>query len=109
MKNPITYLRVSTRRQGASGLGIDAQRATVETLCRDHGYRVIDRDALARAKSSRGLLVIAKLDRLARNVNPSHNCPRLRKWAQTPSKVRRRAEPSEAKRAPNREMTLSSP
>ena len=84
MKNAITYLRVSTQRQGASGLGIEAQRAAVETFCRDHGYRVVEefveiesgrhsdrpglRDALARAKSSRALLVIAKLDRLARNV-----------------------------------------
>ena len=84
MKNAITYLRVSTQRQGASGLGIAAQRAAVESYCRDHGYRVIKefveiesgrhsdrpglRDALARAKSSRALLVIAKLDRLARNV-----------------------------------------
>jgi DNA invertase Pin-like site-specific DNA recombinase len=41
-KNAITYLRVSTRRQGASGLGIDAQRAAVETFCRDHGYRVVE-------------------------------------------------------------------
>ncbi len=72
-KNAITYLRVSTQRQGASGLGIEGQRAAVETFCRDHGYRVVEefveiesgrrsdrpglRDALARAKSSRALLV----------------------------------------------------
>src|SRR5579862_4128901 len=83
-KNAIAYVRVSTRRQGASGLGIDAQRAAVATFCRDRRYRVIEefveiesgrhgdrpglRDALARAKSSRAVLVIAKLDRLARNV-----------------------------------------
>jgi DNA invertase Pin-like site-specific DNA recombinase len=83
-KSAITYLRVSTRRQGASGLGIDAQRAAVENFCRDHGYRIVEefkeiesgrhndrpglRGALSRAKSSRALLVIAKLDRLARNV-----------------------------------------
>jgi DNA invertase Pin-like site-specific DNA recombinase len=84
MKNAITYLRVSTQRQGTSGLGIEAQRAAVVTFCRDHGYRVAQefveiesgrdsdrpglRGALARARSSRALLVIAKLDRLARNV-----------------------------------------
>jgi DNA invertase Pin-like site-specific DNA recombinase len=83
-KNVITYLRVSTRRQGVSGLGIEAQRAAVESFCRDQGYRVVEefveiesggrsdrprlREALARAKSSRALLIIAKLDRLARNV-----------------------------------------
>ena len=85
MKNAITYLRVSTQRQGASGFGGSRRNAPlVETFCGARGYRVVKefleiesgrhsdrpglRDALARAKSSRALLVIAKLDRLARNV-----------------------------------------
>jgi DNA invertase Pin-like site-specific DNA recombinase len=76
-KSAITYLRVSTQRQGASGLGIEAQRAAVETFCRDRGYRVVGeiveiesgrhsarpglRDGPDRAKASRALLVIASL------------------------------------------------
>lgn len=42
MKNALTYLRVSTQRQGASGLGIEAQRAAIKPFCRDHGYRVVE-------------------------------------------------------------------
>ncbi|MGA7247867.1 MAG: recombinase family protein, partial [Candidatus Cybelea sp.] len=84
MKKAVSYLRVSTQRQGASGLGVEAQRSAVEAFCRSHGYRIVEefveiesgrksdrpvlRDALARAKSSHSTLVIAKLDRLARNV-----------------------------------------
>lgn len=41
-KKAIAYIRVSTRRQGASGLGIEAQRAAVETYCREHSYRVVE-------------------------------------------------------------------
>ena len=83
-KSAIAYLRVSTQRQDASGLGIEAQRAAVETFCRDRGYHVAEefveiesgrrnarpglRDALNRANALRALLVIAKLDRLARDV-----------------------------------------
>lgn len=83
-KRVVSYLRVSTKQQGASGLGIEAQRADVDAFCRDHGCRLIKefpeiesgrrndrprlREALARAKASRALLVIARLDRLSRNV-----------------------------------------
>ena len=80
----ISYLRVSTHQQGQSGLGIEAQRKAVEdylnggrwTLLREYvevesGKRS-DRPqllaALAHAKTTGATLVIAKLDRLARNV-----------------------------------------
>src|SRR5262245_49786371 len=80
----IGYLRVSTKGQGESGLGIEAQRAAVEAYGRQNGAEVgawytevesgklADRPelirALAHARRSKGTLVVAKLDRLARNV-----------------------------------------
>lgn len=83
MKPAVAYLRVSTRYQGASGLGIDAQRAAVETYCKQTGHdliaefleiesgarssRPVLREAIDRAKGTRALLVIARLDRLSRS------------------------------------------
>lgn len=80
----ISYLRVSTARQGASGLGLEAQRAAVQSYARsgNHGIvaeyvevesgRKADRPqlvaALAACRLHRATLVIAKLDRLSRNV-----------------------------------------
>lgn len=81
----VAYYRVSTARQGASGLGLEAQRAAVEGLCADRGWELIappfeeiesgkreDRPellkALDRAKLTGARLVIAKLDRLSRDA-----------------------------------------
>lgn len=80
----VCYLRVSTTRQGASGLGLEAQRAAVAQYATSIGCSIIaeyvevesgkkaDRPqiaaALAACKLHRATLVIAKLDRLARNV-----------------------------------------
>ena len=80
----VSYIRCSTSRQGASGLGLDGQRAAVESFCRENGYeslaeyrevesgrksdRPVLRQALAYAKATKAILLIAKLDRLARNV-----------------------------------------
>jgi DNA invertase Pin-like site-specific DNA recombinase len=80
----IGYLRVSTKGQGESGLGIEAQRAAVEGYCKQSGatFTVVyvevesgkrsDRPellkALSHARRSKATLVVAKLDRLARNV-----------------------------------------
>ena len=79
----VTYLRVSTERWGQSGLGLEAQRAAVaahvlgrgevaaEFVEVESGKRA-DRPelvrALAEAKRAGAVLLIAKLDRLARNV-----------------------------------------
>lgn len=80
----ISYLRVSTARQGVSGLGLEAQRAAVTAHIAASGHTLVTEyvevesgakaarpqlaAALAACKLHRATLVIAKLDRLARNV-----------------------------------------
>ena len=80
----VAYYRVSTERQGRSGLGLEAQIVTVEAHARRSGGEIIesfqeiesgkrsDRPELARAlalcKKHKATLIIAKLDRLSRNV-----------------------------------------
>ena len=80
----VAYFRVSTDKQGRSGLGLDAQRTAVRDYINGNGERVLaeytevesggrnDRPELAKALAQCRLLgatlVIAKLDRLARNV-----------------------------------------
>jgi DNA invertase Pin-like site-specific DNA recombinase len=79
----VTYLRVSTDRQGQSGLGLEAQRKAVLDHVTGKGEiatefveiesgKKNDRPQLARAlaeaKRIGAVLLIAKLDRLARNV-----------------------------------------
>jgi len=80
----IGYLRVSTKRQSASGLGLEGQRTAVEGYARTIGARVgawytevesgkkADRPELARAighaKRSKSTLCVAKFDRLARDM-----------------------------------------
>ena len=85
----VAYLRVSTARQGQSGLGLEAQRAAVagylragaRTHCGEFievesgkGSNALDRRpqlrlALDACRRYKATLVIAKLDRLARNVH----------------------------------------
>jgi DNA invertase Pin-like site-specific DNA recombinase len=80
----IAYYRVSTKRQGQSGLGLEAQQAAVADYVRSNKGRLLasyteiesgkstGRPELARAiahcRRSGALLVVAKLDRLARNA-----------------------------------------
>lgn len=84
MKRYITYYRVSTRRQGDSGLGLDAQRRQVSEFVRARGAEILqefievesgtndDRPqlhaALAAAKLYGAPLLIAALDRLSRSA-----------------------------------------
>ncbi|MCZ7926166.1 recombinase family protein [Agrobacterium pusense] len=83
MTEYVAYYRVSTDRQGQSGLGLDAQKALVETFANGapilasyveiESGRKDDRpvlaEALAYAKATKATLLIAKLDRLARDVH----------------------------------------
>ena len=80
----VAYYRVSTVSQGRSGLGLEAQQAAVERFAGQEGAAIVaaytevesgrknDRPQLARAlahaKRSRAMLVVAKRDRLARDV-----------------------------------------
>jgi DNA invertase Pin-like site-specific DNA recombinase len=81
----ISYLRVSTARQGASGLGLEAQREAVSRYLNGGNWQLIqevvevesgkrnDRPEIERAlqlcRLHKATLIIAKLDRLARNVH----------------------------------------
>ena len=89
MIQAVAYIRVSTAQQGKSGLGIEAQREAVARFCAAEGYVVeaehvevesgkgadaLDRRpqlaaALARAKRLKCSVVVAKLDRLSRDVH----------------------------------------
>jgi DNA invertase Pin-like site-specific DNA recombinase len=79
----IAYYRVSTQRQGRSGLGLDAQRMAIKNrlsggceLISEHtevesggrNERPRLAEALSACRLHRATLIIAKLDRLARNV-----------------------------------------
>jgi DNA invertase Pin-like site-specific DNA recombinase len=84
----VSYIRVSTDKQGKSGLGIDAQREAIARFAESEGLTIVaehvevetgkgadalDRrpqlaDALAAAKRVGGRLAVAKLDRLSRDV-----------------------------------------
>jgi hypothetical protein len=80
----VSYLRVSTAKQGADGLGIEGQRKAVASYLNGGSWQLLreyvevesgkrnDRPqlaaALAHAKATGATLIVAKLDRLARNV-----------------------------------------
>ena len=81
----VSYLRVSTLKQGATGLGIEAQRETVQAYLRSDKRRELLQEfvevesgkrnarpqltkALELADLTGATLIIAKLDRLSRNA-----------------------------------------
>ncbi len=84
-RQAVSYIRVSTVRQGSSGLGLEAQRESVRVFAQAQGYKIAQEflevesgkndvrpvleKALAHVKKTGACLVIAKLDRLARSVS----------------------------------------
>jgi DNA invertase Pin-like site-specific DNA recombinase len=84
MKKIVAYYRVSTKKQGESGLGLEGQEACVKQFCQAHRAEVTKsfkevetgkiaerpelEKAIAHAKRTKATLLVAKLDRLARNV-----------------------------------------
>ena len=86
MKTAIAYLRVSTSEQGRSGLGLAAQRKVIADFAAAEGFALADtvtevasgklglaerdglRAALDQAKKLRCPVIVAKLDRLSRDV-----------------------------------------
>src|SRR3954453_7878453 len=80
----VAYYRVSTQKQGASGLGLEAQRKAVADYLDGGRWNLVDEfteiesgkrndrpelaKALAACRRVGATLIIAKLDRLARNV-----------------------------------------
>ncbi|MEM1173866.1 MAG: recombinase family protein [Pseudomonadota bacterium] len=79
----VTYCRVSTREQGRSGLGLEAQADHLRTYCRSHKYKIVHeytevasgggadlstRPVLTEAIQQGHTVIVAKLDRLSRSV-----------------------------------------
>lgn len=105
MTTMIGYLRVSTEEQANSGLGLDAQRESIERYADAHGWAVawyvdegLSAKSLARPQLQAALtrlhvlpkrrdvdgIVVAKLDRLSRSVHDFSGILKLanaRKWA----------------------------
>jgi DNA invertase Pin-like site-specific DNA recombinase len=88
-KTVVAYYRVSTARQGRSGLGLEAQKEAISAFCKRENYAIGSEftevetgkgaDALERrpklaaaikaARKLKGPVIVAKLDRLSRDVN----------------------------------------
>jgi DNA invertase Pin-like site-specific DNA recombinase len=85
MRTAVAYIRVSTKQQGRSGLGLEAQEATLGRFAEAEGFRFLqtftetesgaddDRPeliaAIAAARKAKAPVIVAKLDRLSRDVH----------------------------------------
>lgn len=85
MMKAVAYYRVSSKRQGKSGLGLDAQQKAVREFAKQNKMKIIGeytevesgklssnrpflKQAIDECKQHKAVLLIATLDRLARNV-----------------------------------------
>jgi DNA invertase Pin-like site-specific DNA recombinase len=90
MKPVVTYIRVSTAKQGRSGLGLEAQKAALARFAEAEGFQIVAEfaeaesgkgsedalerrpqlaAALAEARRRKCSMAVAKLDRLSRDVH----------------------------------------
>lgn len=89
MKTAVSYVRVSSQQHGKSGLGLEAQTAAVERFAHDNdititgaftevqsgkGANALSKRpqlaaAMKAAKKAKGYILVAKLDRLSRDVH----------------------------------------
>jgi DNA invertase Pin-like site-specific DNA recombinase len=85
MKPALGYIRVSTHKQGRSGLGLEAQQAALARFCEAEAFELIEtftetesgaddnrpqlNAAIERARKVNAPIVCAKLDRLSRDVH----------------------------------------
>ncbi|OKH56256.1 hypothetical protein NIES2101_00280 [Calothrix sp. HK-06] len=99
----VIYLRVSTEEQGKSGLGLEAQLELCKSVCERYGYEIAGiftesgvsgkvpplsrpqfQQAVELAKKIGGRIMVAKLDRLSRNLHQAtgfldgvYDCPEI--------------------------------
>jgi DNA invertase Pin-like site-specific DNA recombinase len=89
MKPAVAYIRVSTQKQARSGLGLEAQQAALAAFVKAEGFTLVEtfteaesgkgadaldrrpqlKAALEAAKSQNAPILVAKLDRLSRDVH----------------------------------------
>jgi DNA invertase Pin-like site-specific DNA recombinase len=87
MKPAIAYIRVSTQKQGKSGLGQQAQQAMIQRFAEQEGFEIKQtftevqsgkdddqkrpqlKAALEAARKAKSPIIVAKLDRLSRDVH----------------------------------------
>jgi DNA invertase Pin-like site-specific DNA recombinase len=85
MRDAVGYIRVSTARQGRSGLGLEAQQAAIARFAETEAFRLVEtftetesgaddarpqlNAAIERARKIKAPVICAKLDRLSRDVH----------------------------------------